>query len=175
MSFSSPSDSHGADISFYKVEWWDTNPATSALEIEKISILGGSSGSFRLSFNGSSTGFLSLTSTADTVRTALQALPDIRSVQVSLSIGHQVSVWSVTFLNDYPSVYNAAIGIDTSGITALSGSTVTSSVAVTPSSALPHGYGSDVVAAASEILSYTYVIEGLFIHQNSLFFFPSTI
>jgi hypothetical protein len=55
-----------------QVEWWDTNPTQ--LEIETITIVGAISGSFRLSFNGSTTDYLDLGSTKDTVGTYSQII-----------------------------------------------------------------------------------------------------
>jgi hypothetical protein len=93
------------------------------------------------------------------IRTAIQSLPDIRGVQVSkATLG---SVWSVTFLNDYPSTYNAKITIDTTGLVGSNSGSVSGTVVVKTPSMLPHGYNSDIVTAANGVLSYTYVIEGL--------------
>ena len=64
-------------------------------------------------------------------------------------------------MNDYPSVYDAIISIDTSGVSGSSSIAVSGLVVVSPSSTLPHGYGSDIVTAASGVTSYTYVIESL--------------
>ena len=164
VSFSAPKDTHGSAVSSYLVEWWYSAPSN--LEVETITVLGGVSGSFRLAYNGSSTGYLSLLSSADTIRVALQSLPYIRGIRVSSSSSSNATAtrysWSVTFLDDYPSVFNQQITIDISGLnTGNSISTVSGTVSVYPLSTLPHGYDSAVVTAADGVNSYTYIIEGL--------------
>ena len=82
VAFSAPADTHGAAVNGYKIQWWDATVVTAA-QVVAVSVQGAGGGSFCLSYNGSRTDYLPVMVGAEGMRTALEGLPDIRSVQVA--------------------------------------------------------------------------------------------
>jgi hypothetical protein len=144
VSFKMPSDVNGADVEEFLVEWWDLD-AVKEVKVLDVSSAASMNGTFRLSYNGDITDYLDHDSSVDVVRTALEALADIRAVKVfrspkSSGFGYE---WAITFPHDFPTVLNRALTVDGSGI--FSESVVHAAVIITVVGALPHGYGSHTV------------------------------
>jgi hypothetical protein len=164
LNFHAPAETHGSVISQFKVEWWATDAAPEVKRIE-VSGLAALSGTFRLAYNGDVTHYLPHDCSDDYVRTALEALADIRAVSVLRNPASSGSgfVWLVTFDQDFPSVDDRALTIDASGVRAASGA-VTGAVSDDVSGALPHGYGSAWVEGFPSTSAYQYIITGHHVH-----------
>ena len=157
VAFNAPADMHGSEVTSYWVEWWDTNVEP---EVHLLEVSGDLSGSFRLVYNDEITDYIPHDSNADVVRTALESLKDIRSVKVIRQAAAAGGfTWAVTYLHDFPSVYNRNLSVDASGLDSTAG--LTAQVTVAYSAMLPHGYNSTVLTASSEVTSYSYVITDL--------------
>ena len=169
VSFNAPENMHGSNVSKYQIEWYDT-PQVQDVKRLTITDTQPIRGTFRLTYNGDITDYLWYNSSSDVLRTALESLSSIRSVQVSRSspnTGYGY-VWTITFLQDFPSNINpplslAVVTTPTGSLT--SSLTLTSlssnAVATVTSADLPHGYGVDFVNASVGVVSYAYVIQNL--------------
>ena len=178
VSFAAPLNTYGSSISQYKVEWWLSTSSLGTFkqvpEVKVVIIAGsktqssvpsGVYGTFRLRYSTrnsyDTTGFLSVDASADDVRTALEALTDVRALQVTRqeATGALGYVWSITFLHDFCSEWGAQLTLVDTGVTLRGANNVT--VLDVVRATLPPGYGSAVLAAAQGISSYVYVIRGL--------------
>ena len=71
------------------------------------------------------------------------------------------NIWTVTYVSNYPSVFNEQLTIDATGVASLTGSAVVGTVSTVATAALPHGYSSTIIQTAVGLKSYDYIISGL--------------
>jgi len=160
VAFSMPANAHGANITNFLVEWFDTKPTAEVWEIQ-ISGLSSISGSFRLYYNGDVSDYIPNDASADRLRVELESLRDIRGVQVSKDLTQLAAngyVWSVTFLSDYPTVFNRAITIDSTPLRAVGLHANATAISI---AAHPHGFNSAMIDTSGQLKSLTYIIPDL--------------
>ncbi len=85
---------YGMPPSMYKVDW---DGAPGILEIQRVTISGATSGTFRLKFDGTTTLPIAWNADASAVEFALNALPTIGTVLIQKPVP---GVWLVTFSNN---------------------------------------------------------------------------
>ena len=158
VNFNSADNFHGSSIRSYQLEWWveDYTP-----EVKTLTITGTTSSSltgvFRILYNGDKTDYLNYNISNDKLRTELENLEGIRSVFVEKNPVSNGFAWSITFLQDFPSVYNIPLTIDDSE---LSGKAV-ANIADTSVTTLPLEYNIVSIESLPSVTSYSYVIRNL--------------
>ena len=91
----------------------------------------------------------------------MQALAPVRLTHVSRANVTGGFAWSVTFVQDYFSVTNTTLAMDTTGVVPAGGATVLGQVTVQTPATLPHAYRAATVPAAAGVTSYTYMLTNL--------------
>jgi len=154
VTFNTPEIYHGSSPSSYLLEWWEGDYTQASMEIH-IQADTTPSGTFRLKYDGDITDYLSVNSNADVIRTALESLAGIRSVEVTVTkVGPKFDTkWSIKLLQDFPKV---DLEIDNQLIAA----SLIANVKTTGTSSPKH-YDSTVIEASDAISSYTYVLTNL--------------
>lgn len=161
--FSAPESVGGAPVSSFLIEWWDS-PGTA--EVVNIQLYSVSSfyGTFRLSFNGYLSDYISSNASESVVQAEVQALYGVRGVEVlkqPAPLGFIGSVWQVTFEQDFPSSFNQQLGIDASGIASFTSNAIVSGAVVVQTGTLPGGYQSYSLPSQPGVTIYQYVIPSL--------------
>jgi hypothetical protein len=163
VSFQSPKSSRGSAITAYQIEWWDQRYDP---EVEVIEVSGSDNliGTFRILYDNDITDYITVDATAEMIRNEIESLYGIHSVQVFRSIPlvqNHGYVWSVTFVQDFPSVYGKKLSIDSAGVAYSNASGEPfASITMMTSSKLPRGYGSMMLPTTNSS-SYTSTIENL--------------
>ena len=107
-----PYGENGFPVTHFLVEHW---MAGGVYEVEEISLLSSSGnpvrGTFALRYGDAKTDSLSVDSTAETVKTALESLSTIRSAKVWRSGSNPNLTWTCTFLSEYPAVYGLSLEV----------------------------------------------------------------
>jgi hypothetical protein len=165
VSWHAPVFSNGFDVSNYLVEYW---VADGVDEVQEISLASPSTspvrGTFTLGYGHATTDSLSIDSTAEDVKVALESLSTIRSVKVWRSGSNPNYTWTVTFLAEFPSIYGSMLKI-IEGPTKLidnDGAPLALQISVLTPGSLPIGYNTQVVTVDDpQKTHYTLILDDL--------------
>ena len=163
VSWRPPFNNNGFDVSMYLIEYWVSNGVS---EIQEMVLhpLNGSpvQGTFTLSYGEDKTDSLSIDSSAEDVKLALETLSSIRSVRIWRSGENPHYTWRVTFLSEYPSTSGTALTLEdaTTLIDATGGVPMIQINVVTPG-VLPIGYSSVNVSVDAVHKHHHHILSGL--------------
>ncbi len=148
VSWRAPFSDNGFGISNYLIESWVSNGVYEVQELNLLSPNGSQvRGTFALSYGGETTDSLSVDSTAETLKSALESLRTIREVRVWRSGSNPEYKWTITFVSEYPSISGHGLSLDESSeIADSSGDAPTMLISVLTRGVLPVGYSTKVVA-----------------------------
>ena len=147
VSWRAPFSDNGFGISHYLIEYWVANGVREVQELILSSQNGSHArGTFALSYGGDTTDSLSVDSSADTLKSALESLSTIREVRVWRSGNNPEYKWTVTFLTEYPSISGLDLSLnELTELTDASGGVPTMQISVLTSGVLPVGYNTKFV------------------------------
>jgi len=128
VEFGASEDDRGAPVEDYLVEWWLADePPRHEVQVVRLHGARGTRGTFVLDYAGARTSPLDHDVGEDDLELALEALPQVRDVQVTrttttsnsngTTLGHE---WAVTFLTEAPTVHGQRLRLDTSGVRGVS-------------------------------------------------------
>jgi len=165
VSWRTPFSNNGFDISMYLIEYWLANGVGEVQEIVLQSQNGSPvQGTFTLSYGEDKTDSLSIDSSAEDVKSALESLAPIRSVRVWRSGENPDYKWVITFVSEYPSVSGLVLTLkdSTTLIHTTGGVNPTLQINVVSPGVLPVGYSTQVVYVNDPLqIQHTHILTGL--------------
>ena len=166
VSWRSPFSDNGFGISKYLIEYWLSSGINEVQEIVILSTNGMPvQGTFTLGYRDEKTGSLSIDSSGEDVKSALESLSAIRAVRVWRSGENPNYKWSITFVSEYPSVGGLMLTLeDSTGIIYSSGASgvPTMQINLVTPGLLPVGYRTRIVEVEDQSQAqYNYILTNL--------------
>ncbi|KAL7537092.1 hypothetical protein ACHAXR_007581, partial [Thalassiosira sp. AJA248-18] len=164
VSWRAPFSDNGFGISKYLIEYWVSNGVSEVQEIVLQSPNGGPAlGTFTLRYGEDWTDSLSIDSTAEDVKSALESLSTIRAVRVWRSGSNPGYKWTVTFASEYPSVAGLMLSVeDTTKLIDATGGVPTLQINLLTPGVLPIGYNAQHVNVDDPLQThYDYILTDL--------------
>ena len=165
VSWRSPFSDNGFGISKYLIEYWLSSGINEVQEIVILSTNGMPvQGTFTLGYRDEKTGSLSIDSSGEDVKSALESLSAIRAVRVWRSGENPNYKWSITFVSEYPSVGGLMLTLeDSTGIIYSSGASgvPTMQINLVTPGLLPVGYRTVVTVEDQSQAQYNYILTNL--------------
>eukprot|EP00970_Alexandrium_tamarense_P002964 scaffold427_cov103-Alexandrium_tamarense.AAC.19 len=161
VSWRAPFSCNGFDVSSYLIEYW---VADGVAEVQEISLHSTRvvKGTFTLGYEHEETDSLSIDSSAEDVKDALESLSSIRNVRVWRRGMNPDYTWSVTFLSEYPSVKGSVLLIKDTTLADDNGGDPTLQVNLLTQGELPVGYNAEVVTVKDPLQTqYHHVLADL--------------
>lgn len=125
VEFTPSPDDHGTSVTDYLVEWWrEEDDGTNEVQVLATQASVPISGTFSVGYAGDSTDSLPYDVSEEAMELALEALSQIRDVQVTRAAsagGAGGYEWSVTFLSEAPVLKARRLSVDSTGLSAPSG------------------------------------------------------
>lgn len=160
VSWRAPFSDNGFGVSNYLIEYWLSSGVQEVQELNLLSPNGGQvRGTFALSYGGDTTDSLSVDSSAEMMKSALESLSTIREVKVWRSGNNPAYKWTVTFVSEFPSISGRVLLVDESTELADSfGGVPILLISVSTPGVLPIGYGTKVVAVDDPLQTHFYYL-----------------